>query len=65
MIYIRKTHIILASETVPSTSCALFDIPWSRLEIWGMQAGADIGYGLASMPNPLNSESVKTHAHNT
>ena len=65
MIYIRKTHISLASETVPSTSCAPSDIPWSRLEIWGMQAWADIGYGLASMLNPLNSESVKTEAQNT
>ena len=36
MIFIMKTDISVASETVPSTSCALFDMQWSRLGIWGM-----------------------------
>ena len=35
-IYIWKTDISLASEIVSSTSCAHFDMQWSRLGIWGM-----------------------------
>ena len=34
--FIWKRDIGLASETVPSSSCAPSDMQWSRLGIWGM-----------------------------
>ena len=64
MIYIWKTDMGLASETVPSSSCSPLDMQWSRFGIWAMWAGPDTRYGLASMAKLLNSESVKKKAHN-
>ena len=59
-----KTGMTQASKVAPSTSCALVWIKWSWLEIWGIRAGPDTGYGLATMAKQLNSESVKKYNHN-
>ena len=56
-----KTVVTQASKVAPSTfnSCALFWMKCSWLGIWGIGVRPDTGYGLASMAEQLNSESVK------
>ena len=54
-----KTGMTQACKVAPGTSCALFWIKWNWLGIWGIGVGPDTGYGLASMAEQLNSDSVK------
>ena len=55
-----KAGMPQASLVAPSTSCALVWIRWSWLGISGIGVRPDTGYGLASMAEQLNSESVET-----
>ena len=57
--FIVKSDIAQASQIVPGTLCAPFDMQWSKLAMFGKRVGPDTGYGLVSMAKQLNSEGLK------
>ena len=54
--FYMKTGMTLDSQLASSTSCALFQMKWSWLGIWGKGVRPDTDYDFAKQ---LNSETVK------